>query len=129
MLADVYPSVTVRNAAGQLKTIIDRDNPVIIRCFARYLPIEGFSASSRVEFGDLVFDKGYVHLRTRERIFDGKDSRIGNIRHVDRYGRETSGFLDDNGNPLEFVVDGEISKHEPWSQIIEWVYVLELPAS
>lgn len=129
MLADVYQITESRQPSGQMLEQVDYENPTTIRCLARYVPIEGFSASAREMFGEVALDQAYVHVRTKEKIVGGEHIRIGNIRKVDRYGRVVNPIVDNDGSPSEFIVTGEVSKMEPWSQIVEWHYLLELPES
>jgi hypothetical protein len=129
MLADVYTKTRTRQPSGNWLEEWNYDNPTTIKCLARYVPIEGFSASAREVFNELALDQAYVHVRTAEKIAGGEDIRIGNIRKVDRYGRAVYPIVDNDGDPSIFIVTGEVSKMEPWSNIIEWHYLLELPES
>lgn len=125
MQADLYPMTRQRDQSGQLLDVIDYGNPVTIVCNVRYA--SGAEADEEL-YGELQQDMSRLVLRAPERIEQGTDIRVGNVRHTDVYGRIEHAFVED-GLPGEYVVLGERSEQDSWSRTVGWRYMLETPAS
>ena len=131
MLADFYEQKRTVTEAGQVRRDWDRQNPIIVQNLTEGVLIKGIRGAAITE----QWDKDY-EPQERVKMFIGStliDSdpinpiianrrfRISNIRDRST-GRVL--WLNDDGNPLEFNIEGITPINDPFGRIVEYELIL-----
>lgn len=131
MLADVYQQTTVITEAGQVSRHWDRDNPIVVQNLTEGVLTDGVQGAAVSEvwtenyepqekvkmfIADSLIDPDPINPVTITRRF-----RVSNIR--DRATGKVL-WLNDEGEPLEFNIQGIIPINDPFGKIVEYEIIM-----
>jgi hypothetical protein len=131
MLADFYEQKRVVTEAGQVRRDWDRANPIVVKNLTEGVLIKGvrgqaiseewtkdYEPQERVKMfiASTIIDSDPINPILATRRF-----RVSRIR--DR-ATDTVLYLNDNGEPLEFNIEGLTPINDPFGRIVEYELVL-----